>query len=459
MAGGAGDERVRHLGEILDDGLVGDAVHAEHDGELHGGLRPGFGLDDLAQEHVLAVLVRDLDADGTLTWHRREDAHGLSLEVHRDVIREIGDLLHAHARRGLDLIAGDRRALLDANVDAVDGVDRHAVDLELLEGLDEVGGAFAEILGLGPGVGGGLVEHLNLREDVVAALLDNLAGAGLLDLVGLDDEHLARIGAERLGLLTGGFGFDFFEVVFDRDRLGFLRLLVLIRRVRGNGHRVGLDEIRAYFHRVFMRDIDGDRGDFRGRFRGLLGLGHRDGGADDFLLLTSELGGDGGAAALLFRGGRGGGLTLGVPGAKAVAHLGNPGRQRGLRVVGERAEEAEAVREHENPGPVVAEHRMKDRGEEHTTEHATRSAWIKGDGDILRGAKPEGEDRGEEDDAEYHQGDLDRPERVGALIEREPGRRKEEARHEESRVTEKAEQDDRDGGTKGAARIMLGRRV
>ena len=86
MAGGAGDERVRHLGEILDDGLVGDAVHAQHDRQLHGGLRPGLGLDDLAQEHVLAVLVRDLDADGTLAWHRREDAYGLGLKVHRNII-------------------------------------------------------------------------------------------------------------------------------------------------------------------------------------------------------------------------------------------------------------------------------------------------------------------------------------------------------------------------------------
>ena len=137
-----------------------------------------------------------------------------------------------------------------------------------------------------------------------------------------------------------------------------------------------------------MRDVDGDRGDLRGRLRGLLGLGHRDGGADDFLLLAAELGGDGSTAALLLRDGRGGGLTFGVPGAKAIADLRNPRRKRGLRIVGERTEETEAVREDENPGSIITEHRMEDGGEEHAAEHATRSARIEGDGGILRGAEP-----------------------------------------------------------------------
>ena len=102
---------------------------------------------------------------------------------------------------------------------------------------------------------------------------------------------------------------------------------------------------------------------------------------------------------------------------------------------------------------------MEDRREEHAAEHTARSARIEGDGDILGGTEPEGENRGEEDDAEHHQGDLNRPERVGALIERKPGRREEEEWHEESGVAEEAEQDDGGGGPEGAARIMLGRRV
>ena len=102
---------------------------------------------------------------------------------------------------------------------------------------------------------------------------------------------------------------------------------------------------------------------------------------------------------------------------------------------------------------------MEDRGEEHAAQHAARPARIKGDGDILGGAEPEGKNRSEEHDAEHHQRDLDRPERVCALVEREPGRRKEEERHEESGVAEEAEQDDSGGGPEGAARIMLGRCV
>ena len=464
LAGRAGDERVRHLGEVLDDGLVGDAVHAEHDGELHRGLGPGLGLDDLAQEDVLAALVRDLDADGALARDGREDAHGLGLEVHGDVVREVGDLLHAHARGGLDLVTGDGRALLDADVDAVGGVDRHAVDLELLEGLDEVGGALAEILGRGLGTVGRFVEHPDLREDVVAALLDDLARAGLLDLVGLDDEHLAGVGAQRLGRLARGLGFGRGKLLLfvllllffiDGLRLGLLDL----GSVGRDRHVGGLDEVGADVFvvlRAFMRDVDLDGGGFRGGLRGLLRLGHGDGRADDFSLLPAEFGGRLGSATLLFRGGGGGGLAFGVPGAEAVAHLGDPGRQRGLRVVGERAEETEAVREDEDPGAVVAEDRMEHRTVEQAAEHAAGTARVEGDRDVLGRAEPEREDRGEEDDAQRHQRDLDRPQRVGALVEREPGRGEQEEGDEEAGVTEQAEQDHRGGRAERAARIALG---
>ena len=205
-----------------------------------------------------------------------------------------------------------------------------------------------------------------------------------------------------------------------------------------------------------MRDIDFDQDGLGSRLGGLLRLRHRHGGTDNFLLLTTQLGGDGGAAALLFGGGHGGGLTLGIPGAEAVAHLGNPRRQRGLRVVGERAEETEAIREDEDPGTVVAQDRMEHRGVEHVAEHAARTARIEGDRDILSRAEPEGKDRREEDHAHGHQGDLDWPERVGALIEREPCGREKEERDEEAGVAEEAEEDDCDGRAKGPTRIVLG---
>ena len=458
LAGGAGDERVRHLGEVLDDGLVRDAVHAEHDGQLHRGFGPRLGFDDLAEEDVLAALVRDLDADGALARHGGQDAHGLGFEVHRDVVREVGDLLHAHAGGGLDLIAGDRRALLDADVDAVGGIDRHAVDLELLEGLDEVGGALAEILGRGLGAGGRLVEHPDLGEDVVAALLDDLARAGLLDLVGLHDEHLAGVGAERLGRLARrlGFGDFFFVLVFvvigDGRRLGFLDL----GRVGGDADVVRLDEVRAgflVFLGTFVRDVDHHRDGLRDRLGGLLRL--RDGhhGAHDFLLLAAEFGGGDVAAALFFGGLEGGGLTFGVPGAEAVAHLGDPGRKRGLRVVGEGAEQAEAVREDEDPGAVV-EIRMEDRGEEDVAEQAAGALRIERGRGVRRGAEPERQDRREQDDAQDHQGDLERPERVRALIEGEPGRRQDEERDQEAGVAEEIEEGDGDAGAELAAIVI-----
>ena len=82
-----------------------------------------------------------------------------------------------------------------------------------------------------------------------------------------------------------------------------------------------------------MWNIDRDRSSLGGGLGSLLGLGHGDGGTDDFLLLAAQLGGDGSTTALLFRDGRGSGFTFGVPGTKAIANLGDPGGKRGLRIV------------------------------------------------------------------------------------------------------------------------------
>ena len=127
---------MRHLGEVLDDRLVRDAIHAEHDRQLHDGLRPSLGLDDFTEEDVLPVAVRNLDADRALTRHGREDTHGFGFQVHRDVIRKVSDLLHAHTWGRLDLVTRDRRALLNTDVDAVSGVDGDALHLKLPEGLN-----------------------------------------------------------------------------------------------------------------------------------------------------------------------------------------------------------------------------------------------------------------------------------------------------------------------------------
>ena len=457
LAGGAGDQRVRHLGEVLDDGLVRDAVHAEHDGELHRGLGPGLGFDDLAQEHVLAVLVRDLDADGALARDRRQDAHGLGLEVHRDVVREVGDLLHAHARGGLDLVTRDRGALLDADVDAVGGVYRHAVDLELLQGLDEVGGALAEILRRGLGAGGGFVEHADLGEDVVAALLEHLGGAGLLDLVGLDDEDLARLGAEGFRRLAGRLGLGDFLLffVFIDDGLG----LLFLGRLGDRGDRdiFGLHQAGVVGFRTFTGNLRHAGGRLRDRLGGLLGLGRRDGGADHFLLLAAQLGRGDVAAALLLGGREGGGLAFGVPSAEGVAHLGDPRGERGLGVVGQRAEEAEAIREDEEPGAVVAEDGTQRRVDEQLAEDAAGPARVEGHGDVARRAQPEGQDRREEQHAEHHQGHLDRPERVRALVQGEPRGGEEEERLQERGIAEEAEDEDGERGAEGPAGIV-GRR-
>ena len=203
-----------------------------------------------------------------------------------------------------------------------------------------------------------------------------------------------------------------------------------------------------------MRGVDLDRDGLRDGLGGLLRL--RDGhhGADDFLLLAAELVGGLVAAALFFGGLEGGGLAVGVPRAEGVAHLRDPRGQRGLGVVGEGAEEAEAVREDEDPGAVVAEDRAEDRRVERLAEHAARAARVEGDGDVAGGAEPQREDGREEDDAQRHQRDLDRPQGVRALVEREPRRGEEEERDEEGGVAEEGEDDDRERGAERAAGVV-----
>ena len=99
---------------------------------------------------------------------------------------------------------------------------------------------------------------------------------------------------------------------------------------------------------------------------------------------------------------------------------------------------------------------MEDRAKEHSAQHAAGTTRVEGDGDVLRGAQPEGQDRREEDHAQRHQRNLHRPESVGALVEREPGSRAKKERNQEAGVAEEAEEDNRHSRTEGAARILRG---
>ena len=99
---------------------------------------------------------------------------------------------------------------------------------------------------------------------------------------------------------------------------------------------------------------------------------------------------------------------------------------------------------------------MKDRAEEHAAQHAAGATRVERDGDVLRGAQPERQDRREEDHAQRHEGDLHWPESVSALVEGEPGGRAKEERNQKAGVAEEAEEDHRHGRAEGAARILRG---
>ena len=104
-ARGAGDEQVRHLGEVGDHGLA-LGIAAERELE-----RPARHVgQDVAEGDGLARAVGDLDAHVRGAGDGREDAHGVRGEREGDVVLEARDAAHALALARLDLERRDRGA-------------------------------------------------------------------------------------------------------------------------------------------------------------------------------------------------------------------------------------------------------------------------------------------------------------------------------------------------------------
>ena len=134
----------------------------------------GGVLEDVAEVDDLAPGVGDLDADRLLARDRRQDADLGRRERVGEVVLELGDLGHLHARREPQLVAGD--------VGAGDAADDLGVDAEVAEGLDAA--CAADLLlpgrvGLGRLAGGALEEarvgHAATRSRVVG---DAARGSG-----------------------------------------------------------------------------------------------------------------------------------------------------------------------------------------------------------------------------------------------------------------------------------------
>ena len=123
-AGGAGDEQVRHLGEVGDDEA---ALHVLAQGDHHRVVvvagRPERSTSPSetisASRLGISTPIADLPGIG------RQDAYVGAGDRVRDVAAQRGDLLDLHGGPELDLVAGDRRA---AGVAGDLGVDPELVE-------------------------------------------------------------------------------------------------------------------------------------------------------------------------------------------------------------------------------------------------------------------------------------------------------------------------------------------
>ena len=122
-AGGAGDQQMRHAGEVDDHRLAADRL-AERDGEAVLRLLEILARQQLAQIDGLAPLVGQLDADHVAPLHDRDAGRD---RRHRtgDVVGEADDARRLDAGRRLELVERDDRA--GAHVDDL------ALDAEIVE--------------------------------------------------------------------------------------------------------------------------------------------------------------------------------------------------------------------------------------------------------------------------------------------------------------------------------------
>ncbi len=118
-SGRAGDEQVGHACEIGDDRLAADRLAERQRQDAVGG-REGLGFEDVAQRHLLAARVGQLDTDRIAP---RNDRDARASGAHRagDIVGERDDARRFGSARGLELEQrhhGSRLDVADLTLDA-----------------------------------------------------------------------------------------------------------------------------------------------------------------------------------------------------------------------------------------------------------------------------------------------------------------------------------------------------
>ncbi len=143
-AGGTGDQKVGHLGEVDHHRLAADGL-TERDGELGLVAIEVLAADQFAQIDGLAPLVRQFDADGVAAGNDG-DAGGDRAHRTGDVVGQADDARRLDAGCRFQFVEGDDRAGAD--------LDDLALDAEILQHAFEHAGILLERVGRQRGVAG-----------------------------------------------------------------------------------------------------------------------------------------------------------------------------------------------------------------------------------------------------------------------------------------------------------------
>ena len=214
-AGGAGNQHVRHLGNVTDDRLAGDVL-ANGKGQAAFRIRERRRADTLADKDGIDRLVRHLDADRDLIRDRR-DTHVRRAERQRNIVRQGGDARNLDAARDGQLEPGDGRAAHDA--------DDLRLDVERVERIEQTRRAFAQL-------------GFCARDRGVLALCQQVDRRVVIDRHG---RFLALVDGDIHGFLLG-----------LRDVLGLFRLGCRCRSRLMLGLRLG--NMRRFFLRLLVFD-------------------------------------------------------------------------------------------------------------------------------------------------------------------------------------------------------------